>query len=345
MKNKLIPKHQKGNKFINWFTNATIGAAMAENPAIMTASGWKQKDGQWEQKPTKESKQLAENIATISTFSPTNPATAIGDVIINKLIPPTFQLAKSYLKHPTWQTYYHGSPVPFNIKEAKMGTPYDMGLHFTKNKKVAKSFVDGSSSGVVYKFRAPRPKVTTSDLHDNGVQHLQQNYKLQSRRNYDFNIQDKQLLQDLKNSGIDYKITKNDGYGFIGSKNYYRLKLNQDININPRDRFLKVIPKNKQKLFNQKADEIINDFNKLKSKSGNQEEALSELNTRSSKLLDNSGITTVRYYNTNPYEGTIESYWINNPNKIDPLFNFKKTNTVYGISSPISSIINNIYEK
>ena len=105
MKNKLIPKHQKGNKVINWFTNATIGAAMAENPSIMTASGWKQKDGQWEQKPTKESKQLAENIATISTFSPTNPATAIGDAVISSIVP-TLKGLKGYYQ---WKQAINGN--------------------------------------------------------------------------------------------------------------------------------------------------------------------------------------------------------------------------------------------
>ena len=32
----------------DWFVRAMVGAAMAENPAVMTASGWKQdKNGNW----------------------------------------------------------------------------------------------------------------------------------------------------------------------------------------------------------------------------------------------------------------------------------------------------------
>ena len=55
-----------------------VGAAMAENPAVMTASGWKQdKNGNWKQERTPESDKLADNLAVISTFSPTNPGTAI----------------------------------------------------------------------------------------------------------------------------------------------------------------------------------------------------------------------------------------------------------------------------
>lgn len=60
---------------------------MAENPAVMTASGWKQNsDKTWEQKPDEGSKQLADNLATISTFSPTNPATVLGGAVV-KTIP------------------------------------------------------------------------------------------------------------------------------------------------------------------------------------------------------------------------------------------------------------------
>lgn len=61
----------------NWFVRGMIGAAMAENPAVMTASGWKQdKNGNWEQKRTEESNKLADNLAVISWMSPTHPGTA-----------------------------------------------------------------------------------------------------------------------------------------------------------------------------------------------------------------------------------------------------------------------------
>ena len=36
------------NKIGRMFTNATIGAANADSPAVMTASGWsRNKDGSW----------------------------------------------------------------------------------------------------------------------------------------------------------------------------------------------------------------------------------------------------------------------------------------------------------
>lgn len=65
----------------NWFTRATLGAMIAENPAVAAASGWIQdSNGDYIQKPTKESEQLATHIATLSTFSPTNPSYIIGQL-------------------------------------------------------------------------------------------------------------------------------------------------------------------------------------------------------------------------------------------------------------------------
>lgn len=67
----------------NWFTRATLGAMIAENPAVAAASGWIQdSNGDYIQKPTKESEQLATHIATLSTFSPTNPSYIIGNQIL-----------------------------------------------------------------------------------------------------------------------------------------------------------------------------------------------------------------------------------------------------------------------
>lgn len=218
---------------ISKLLNGFIGAAMAETPAVMTASGWKQnKSGAWEQKSDKESKQLADNLSTISSFSPTHPATAVGDALINKVAIPVYQLAKnkqllpyikSYLQHPTWTTYYHGSPTPFNIKEAHMGTANDTGLHATKNKAVAKNFKENNPSGIVYKFRAPKHKATTSDFGSNDVpSHLSINYILDERpiesMNYHyFNIKDKQLLKEISKSKVPFKLEPKPESAAIGA--------------------------------------------------------------------------------------------------------------------------------
>lgn len=342
---------------ISKLLNGFIGAAMAENPAVMTASGWKQNaDKAWVQKPDKNSKQLADNLATISSFSPTHPGTAIGDAIINKVISPIYQLAKnkqlfpyikSYINHPTWTTYYHGSPVPFNIKAARIGTQNDMGLHATKSKDVAKVFKDSNPVGVIYKFRAPRHKATTSDLWANGVQnHLSTNYVIKehaldgSSYHY-FNMLDKKLLNDIIKSKVPYKLTLDPNAAKIGKYNFAELKNASDITINPRSRFLEAIPKSKQAQFNQEADNLIELGNKIDGHSEATNVARSQLNDAGAKLLDNYGITTVRYYNANPREGMIDSYWINNPSKIDPVYDFKQIDIKPGSAVLPSILINN----
>ena len=333
------------DKVKNWFTNATIGAAMAEDPSVMTASGWKQNsNGDWIQSPDEGSKQLADNLAVISSFSPTNYATAVGDALISKVGYPLYQLVKnkqllpyikSYLTHPTWQTYYHGSPISFNVNEAKMGTPADMGLHVTRNKDVTNNF-----GGVSYKMRAPRPKVTTSDLWQNGMEHLRKDHVFFKPSAYsytDFNIADKQLLDDLNKSGIEFKL---ENPHYIGSPNYRRLTgvIGQEFRINPRSRFEKAIPKSKRTQFNEEADKLVNIPNNIDLDSPAESLRKSAINEASAKLLDKYGLTTVKYFNRNPYEGALPAYWINNPNKIDVLYNYNTMNTIHGLSSPITTI-------
>ena len=83
--NRIRTRQTKTKPKQNWFTRSTVGAAMAENPAVMTASGWKQdKQGDYIQKRTKGSDQLAENLAVISWMAPSHPGNVIIDTIINK---------------------------------------------------------------------------------------------------------------------------------------------------------------------------------------------------------------------------------------------------------------------
>lgn len=74
------------------FNNIMIGAAVADNPSVMTASGWKQdKEGNYIQKRTKGSDQLADNLSVLSWTSPTHPGTAVIDAAINKVIFPSIK--------------------------------------------------------------------------------------------------------------------------------------------------------------------------------------------------------------------------------------------------------------
>lgn len=61
------------------FTNATIGAANADSPAVMTASGWsRNKDGSWSQTDSEGAQELRRNLAVLSgtAYIPTAMATA-----------------------------------------------------------------------------------------------------------------------------------------------------------------------------------------------------------------------------------------------------------------------------
>ena len=64
------------NNFKDSFKNSIIGMAVADNPAIMLASGWNNKNGNWTQKPNKSSQRLANNLSVVSTLSPTHPLNA-----------------------------------------------------------------------------------------------------------------------------------------------------------------------------------------------------------------------------------------------------------------------------
>lgn len=82
-----VAKVQEGG---NWFTNATIGAAMAENPSVMTASGWRRDNsGNMVQDAISEPgvDKLRNNLAAISTLSFTHPSNVVLNSTISRLLP------------------------------------------------------------------------------------------------------------------------------------------------------------------------------------------------------------------------------------------------------------------
>lgn len=69
-----------------------------------------------------------------------------------------------------YTTAYHGSPYPFDIENAWMGTSNDMGLHLSKNRGIAQAMA--GENGIVYKTFIPEPSLRSVDLGMNGVEHL-----------------------------------------------------------------------------------------------------------------------------------------------------------------------------
>lgn len=102
-------KDGKDGEIPSW-ANALIGASVADAPAVATASGWKNKDGKWIQKPTKETKQLANNLAILSTSSPTHPLNAAFTGAMNKL---------SLLANKSKAYYYSLNGAKLNKNTAK----------------------------------------------------------------------------------------------------------------------------------------------------------------------------------------------------------------------------------
>lgn len=74
------------NRLLQSVANGFIGASVADAPVIATAGGWKRdKNGNWDQRPDSSTQRLSNNLAEISTMSPTNYGTALVDNAIRYL--------------------------------------------------------------------------------------------------------------------------------------------------------------------------------------------------------------------------------------------------------------------
>ena len=93
---KSINKNNVQSYIQDIFNNIMIGAAVAENPSVMTASGWHQnKDRKYTQKRTKESDQLASNLETIGTAAITAPTLARDITSIYNIVRHPIQTGKT----------------------------------------------------------------------------------------------------------------------------------------------------------------------------------------------------------------------------------------------------------
>lgn len=155
-----IVKKPKRN-FWDKFTQATIGAAMAENPAIMTASGWKyDNNSRLVQRPDENSERLAKNLAQIAYI----PLGDFGFEVAGKLFPYALRTAKNIKKIRNMKEAYTGVPhKPVNmaadvLKYMDEEFPSFNGEIWTSNSKnYAELFARGNSydlakKGKIYKI-------------------------------------------------------------------------------------------------------------------------------------------------------------------------------------------------
>lgn len=225
--------------------------------------------------------------------------------------------------YPDYTTYYHGSPVEFDINDAYMGTEEDMGLHVAKSPSIPREMA--GKDGIVYKLLAPKESATTLDINANDARLLSTDYKFESGKYFvspkDFKI----IRQELKRQAIPYRNRPR----FLSDGT---VSFDQDLHINLRDRLKKGIPESKWAAFDKEADEIMQRYNKDLLQNNT-----AKINSDAAALLDKYGLTTVKY--PNAYEGFNQnSYFITNPKKIVPL-RYDNSNWVLPTVNPIFPVM------
>lgn len=214
------------------------------------------------------------------------------------------------IKHPTWQKYYHGSPKPFPIENARMGTDYDIGLHMTQDKDVAKRFAR-SNTGRVYEFYAPKPTLQTIDIHDNNITSLIGNrrYKAGKYQYTDASSRDKLFFDALDKYGGKDSYERYNGISAINLKDYYPLVIKKDFEIPMHE----VVWPNRPKEAHEKLKKIYNSLPDTGLDDMAPKFANSEANEKAAKVLSDYGHKVLQYENHNPIEGLKTSYVLTDP--------------------------------
>ena len=224
-------------------------------------------------------------------------------------------LAKSYIKHPNYITAYHGSPYPFDVKNAWTATWNDLGLHVGP-KKTATTMAE--RGGVVYKLRIPKEDTQTIDVGQNGVKQLSDNFFMpaQSRqfpeRYYDTTPGDDFRIQLLKEAGAEPYV-----------KDAYKLYTENTVMLPLRSKVYPNIP-----------EKYMRDVHELRRQALMNEDGITmrpidrdlqiKLNQRANDILKDSGYKVIKYHNSNPFEGGGDAYMITDPSIIDVIPNTPK---------------------
>lgn len=252
--------------------------------------------------------------------------------------------AKSYLTHPFYKTVYHGSPYPFDIKNAWTATNYDIGLHVGENPAIANTMKHGSN-GVVYKLRIPPADTQAIDIGANGVEHFDRARKFTATRPfrndgafeyYDTTPGDEYRISLLKNAGGDPVVDGN------------RLYLNNDATVNLLDNEFPGLSQNARnkaiKLNNLQKGNTIND--QYNYQYVDNLDFRGRLNKEAADLLSENGYKVIKYNNANPYEGGGgASYMITDPSVIDVIKPIPDRLHVPFIGAGSGSIGSRIYNK
>lgn len=256
-----------------------------------------------------------------------------------------------YVTHPSYKTYYHGSPQPFPIKDFYRGTAHDVGLH-VGDKNIATSMANwGNNGGIVYKIRAPRPNAETIDIWANNYRHLLESLRFEaapykgdnfiSLKSYSSYPGDKLRIKLLREQGVQPHFEGNTMY------------TDKSASLNLRKQFPNIVEK-----FQKEADDILSEVAPYENSAGADwwnsfPNKATEINTKTADLLSKAGYKTVKYVNANsverPYNLKPEipyySYFITDPGVIQvvkpwPKINFT-TPIKIGTTAAGSSLIHN----
>ena len=296
--------------------NAIIGGAVAESPAVMTASGWKQdKDGNWKQEPDKGSQQLAENIATIGEAGVTAP-TLVSDIgLVLKGITHPVKTAGTvkqtvldmlwFLKNPRATKVYHGTRSP-EFTDLRQGKPYSVGsvgIHVTPKKEIAQSFV--SRGGHILEGYIPKHNMETIDLWGNNYNLLSNNIRYKALPKgqgfYEASGEPKLFFSLLQK------------YGAKPIKEGNKIYTEKSITIPLQKETWKAMPKEARK----EADRIIKEGSEIRFGETSEQSRARALkaNQDATKLFSDNGKKVIKYNNVSSFEGNGGvSYMVTDPN-------------------------------
>lgn len=192
-KQKRIVKAQLGTilkKGWDWLQNSAQTAAIAESPAVMTASGWRvdrNSKAKQNQQNTKEVKQLRNNLVTIGEAGVTAP-TMVGDIgalatavrhpiQTGKTIWKAGQDALWFLRNPRAIKVYHVNRQGkyFPLQQARTGSPSNIGIHVTPKKEIAQSF---NREAPVMEAYIPKHDMETIDIWGNDYNLFSNDYSI-----------------------------------------------------------------------------------------------------------------------------------------------------------------------
>lgn len=207
-----------------------------------------------------------------------------------------------------YTTAYHGSPYPFDIENAWMGTSSDMGLHLSKSRKVAQSMA--GDNGTVYKTFIPKASTRTIDLGLNGVDHLGSKTYFPGSKysNAGNNWFERSLIE--KHGGKVTQEKGQNGVPVFSVDKPVTVPISEEIwpNMSPEARL--------------RADGILFE-NKVY---GDYPGVSRMANEKAAKLFSDYGFKTIEYNNTAPIEGGGgTSYIVTDPNavKLAPTVNME----------------------